>query len=233
MKILVVTGATSGVGLEISKTFVRIGWKVIGLARNVAKLEELKNELGEQFDYISTDISIPISVDDAFKYIKNQYSEIDVLVNNAAVFVIKPFSESTIEDIDSVINTNLKGAMYCTLSALKLIKRNTGRIINIGSVAGENGIKNQSIYCASKFGLDGFAEALNQELLDHGISITTICPGGIDTPLWDVDTNPYPAGDTSQLLTARVITSIVENITTQPSYVVLKKIIVFPSNEWH
>ena len=233
MPIIVVTGATSGVGLEISKTFIRLGWKVIGLARNFAKLKALKADLGEQFDYMRTDISQSTSVNEAFKYIAEQYGEIDVLVNNAAIFVMKPFADSTIEDIDRVININLKGAMYCTFNALKLLKPNTSRIINIGSVAGEHGIKNQSIYCASKFGLDGFAEALNQELVGYGISITTICPGGIDTPLWNEDTNPYPAGDTSKLLTAQGIANMVESVTIQPNNVVLKKIILFPSNEWH
>ena len=233
MKIIVITGATSGVGLAIARTFVRLGWRVIGLARNITKLQALKDELGENFDYVGTDISQSISVDNAFKFIEEKYASIDVLVNNAAVFITKPFSESTIEDIDQVVNINLKGAMYCTFNALKIIKPNIGRVINIGSVAGEHGIKNQSIYCASKFGLDGFSEALNQELLAGGVSITTISPGGINTPLWDADNNPYPGGDTSKLLDAQAISGMVENITNQPSNVVIKKIIVFPSNEWH
>jgi NADP-dependent 3-hydroxy acid dehydrogenase YdfG len=232
MKTLVVTGASSGVGLEISKLFVNNGWSVIGLARNLDNLELIKSELGEQFIPLRVDVSLSDSVKNAFDYIHTRFVSIDCLVNNAAVFMMKPFSESTIEDIDRIIDVNLKGTMYCTLNALKLVKPNVGRIINIGSVAGEHGIRNQSIYCASKFGVDGFADALNQELLDNGISLSTICPGGINTPLWNPE-NPYPGGDTSQLLSAYDIAKLVAYIAAQPTNVVLKKIVAFPSNEWH
>jgi NADP-dependent 3-hydroxy acid dehydrogenase YdfG len=232
MKTLVVTGASSGVGLEISKLFVNNGWRVIGLARNLDNLELIKSELGEQFIPLRVDVSLSGSVKNAFDYIHTRFVSIDCLVNNAAVFVMKPFSESTIEDIDRIIDVNLKGTMYCTLNALKLIRPNVGRIINIGSVAGEHGIRNQSIYCASKYGVDGFADALNQELLGNGISLSTICPGGINTPLWNPE-NPYPGGDTSQLLSAYDIAKLVAYIAAQPTNVVLKKIVAFPANECH
>lgn len=232
MKTIVVTGASSGVGLEISRLFVNKGWRVIGFARTLTKLESLKSELGDQFSFFEVDVSLSKSVKDAFDNINTNIGAIDVLVNNAAVFVMKPFLESTVEDIDRIVDINLKGAMYCTFYALKLIRPNVGRIINIGSVAGEHGIKNQSIYCASKFGLDGFAEALNQELLVNGISLSTICPGGINTTLWNAG-NPYPGGDTSQLLSAYDIAKLVDYISVQPSNVILKKIVAFPSNEWH
>ncbi len=232
MKTIVVTGASSGVGLEISRLFVNNGWRVIGLAKSPTKLELLKSELGQRFSCIAVDITLSASVKEAFENIRINAGAIDVLVNNAAVFTMKPFSESTIEDVDRIIDVNLKGTIYCTLNALSLIKQNGGRIINIGSVAGEHGIKNQTIYCASKFGLNGFADALSQELLVNGISVSTICPGGINTPLWNSG-NPYPGGDTTQLLSANDIAKLVEYIASQPRNVVIKKIVTFPSNEWH
>lgn len=232
MNTIVVTGASSGVGLEISKLFVKNGWKVIGLARSLIKLKSLKSELGKNFDFLEVDISSSDAVKNAFDSIHKNINVIDVLVNNAAVFMMKPLSESTVNDIDHIIDINLKGSMYCTLNALKMIRPNVGRIINIGSVAGEHGIKNQSIYCASKFGLNGFAEALSQELSISGISLSTICPGGINTELWNTG-NPYPGGDISKLLLAYDIAKLVEYITMQPNNVILKKIVAFPSNEWH
>ena len=107
-----------------------------------------------------------------------------------------------------------------------------GRIINIGSVASINGLENQAIYCASKFGLNGFSEALNQEVIKYNISISTIFPGGIDTPLWNKN-NPYPSGDKSKLLKASDIVAIVEYIVKLKQRVVLKNLTIFPSNEWH
>jgi len=232
MKNLVITGATSGVGLAVAKLFIKNGWCVVGIARNLTNLELLKNELGEKFIPINVDISLPASVSKAFDVIWSKVGCIDILVNNAAIFVARSFTELTIEEIDQIIDVNLKGTIYCTFNAIKIISPKGGRIINIGSVAGEYGIRNQSIYCASKFGIDGFAEALNQELLEKGINISTISPGGINTPLWN-QANPYPGGDTTKLLTAYDIAKLVEYISQQPANVVLKKIIAFPSNEWH
>lgn len=95
---------------------------------------------------------------------------IDILVNNAAVFKMEEFS---IADIDRIIDTNLKGVMYATLEALSIMKNSESergsRIVNIASVASLHGIPKQSIYCASKFGLNGFAEALNQEIIKDNI----------------------------------------------------------------
>jgi 3-oxoacyl-[acyl-carrier protein] reductase len=106
------------------------------------------------------------------------------------------------------------------------------RIVNIASVATTHGSAKQAVYCASKFGVDGFAEALNQEVIERGISITTICPGGIDTPLWKPAT-PYPGGDVSKLLASGDIADLVEYVANLPERVVLKRLTLFPSNEWH
>ena len=141
------------------------------------------------------------------------------------------FSECDVKDINVIIDTNLKGTVFCTNEAIKLMKGNGGRIINIASVAATHGIKNQAIYCASKYGVDGFAEALNQELIEEGISISTIYPGSTDTPLWDKENNPYP-GDLSKILKPEDVVNMVEYIANLPKMVVLKKVVMFPSNEW-
>ncbi len=231
MKTAVVTGASSGVGAEIARRFVAQGWQVFGLARNTTALSTLQRELGTTFQPVPVDIRQVESVTRAFAQIAKQVSSIDLLVNNAAVFKMAPFAACSVADIDTLIDTNLKGTLYCTHAALPLLVAGS-RIVNIGSVSGTHGIATQAIYCASKFGVDGFAEALNQELIGQGISMTTICPGGIDTPLWQEDGNPYP-GDLSKLLTSGDIAAMVTYIADLPARVVLKKIVVFPSNEWH
>lgn len=233
MSVMVISGVTSGLGLELARHFSSKGWNICGLARNLKRLKILKAELGDTFDFYQVDISISRDVANVFSHIKSRFSLIDVMINNAAVFKMAPFSETSIEDIDRIIDTNLKGSIYCTHSVLEMMRPKLGRIINIGSVAGEHGIKNQSVYCASKFGLDGFAQSLHQELNTRGINITTICPGGIDTPLWNLETNPYPGGHVNQLLDAENIIGVVDNVINQPSNVVVKKVVLFPSNEWH
>ena len=233
-KNIVISGASSGLGKELAKKFISLNWNVIGLARNADTLEKLSQQLGENFTFYAVDLQDEAGVLSAFDFIGNQFDHIDVIVNNAAVFTMKPFLECTFKDINSIVNTNLKGVMYSTLKAIEIMKKNngSGRIINISSVAGVHGIENQAIYCASKFGLNGFAEALNQEIIKYNISISTIIPGGINTPLWN-EGNPYPGGDAEELLQCSDIVKTVEYISGLEPRIILKSLTIFPSNEWH
>jgi uncharacterized protein len=229
-KVIVITGATSGVGLQVVETFLENNWIVIGLSKDLKKLNSLNNRLNDRyFHHIATDISNSQSVINAFQKISQITTHVDVLVNNASIFKQKPFIDFDIQEIDNIIDTNLKGTIYCTLQCLKLMS--IGRIINIGSVSAIHGIENQSIYSASKYGINGFAETLNQELIKTGIKISTIHPGGIDTPLWN-SKNPY-SGDVKNLLKPKDIVDIIQYITKLPDNVVLKNITVFPTCEWH
>jgi len=232
MKTILITGVTSGVGLETAAKFIGLGWNVIGLARTLNRLMEIQSTLGTSFHPYNVDIRNSGQVQVSFSKIQAKFQEIDIFVNNAAAFKSGSFEKMSIQDIDDVIDTNLKGAIYCTYFALKLLRKGSGRIINIDSVAGTHGIEGQSIYCASKYGLDGFSETLGQEVLRNGIKITTIYPGGIDTPLWNGVDNPYP-GDKSQILKPSDITSLIWQISELSDNVVMKKMVVFPSNEWH
>ena len=221
-KVAVVTGASRGVGFEVARRFAERGWVAVGLSRT---------EVDGPFESLAVDLVDGAAVRAAFGEIRTRFAQIDLLVNNAAVFKMAPFAECSPEDIDRILDTNLKGTLHCTHAALPLLKRPGGRIIDIGSVAGTHGIRNQAIYCASKFGMDGFAEALGQELLDEGILVTTLCPGGIDTPLWN-EGNPYP-GDRRRILRTEDVVRMVEYVADLPEHVVLKKVVVFPANEWH
>ena len=235
MKTIVISGSSSGLGEELANRFTKLGWMVLGIGRNHEKLNSLEKKFGKNFKGFVADVTIKEDVVKTFNDIQDQFINIDLFVNNAAVFKMKEFSESSFEDIDSIIDTNLKGSMYCTMKVIENMKKNLkseGRIINIGSVASTRGIENQSIYCASKYGLNGFAEALSQELIDKNISITTIFPGGINTPLWNKD-NPYPGNDKEKILQTKDIVDIVEYISKLENRIVLKNLTIFPNNEWH
>lgn len=224
-KTIVITGVAGGVGKSLAKIFINKGWTVIGFGRTKHKLELLKKEIPcLNFSVVDVDIRHPDSLAAAFQSI-NQ--DIDVLVNNAAIFTTKPFSECSVKDVDDILDTNLKGTMFCTMEALKKMKK--GRIVNIGSVSGTRGIKNQAIYSSSKWGLIGFSESISQEHKD--ILFTTICPGGINTPLWN-ESNPY-FGDVAKLLSPDDISSAVEYVVDLPKNVIIKTIIMFPNKEWH
>lgn len=236
-KCIIITGVTSGVGEEIALRFIqKLDWKVIGLARNKEKLKILEKSLGANFKGIVCDLQSSQEVVKGFSEIKRLSCHIDILVNNAAVFKLEEFNNCCMADIDRIIDTNLKGVMYTTLEALNIMNNDNStrgsRIVNIASVASLHGMPGQSIYCASKFGLNGFAEALNQEIIKNNISITTIYPGGINTPLWNSD-NPYPAGNVNETLDTTDIVDLIEYISNLQPKVILKNMTLFPSNEWH
>jgi len=153
------------------------------------------------------------------------------LVNNAAIYKMKPFSETSIDDMCDMIDINLKGPMYVTKFALKNMKKGS-RIFFINSVAGLEELENQSVYCASKHGLTGFAGVLGKELQPKGIKVTSIHPGGIDTPLWTRDI-PYPCGDVSQAISPLEVVKLIDFVYNSKLNIDYKTIKMFPDTEWH
>ena len=232
-KIIVVTGASSGVGKALSLSFAKKDYILCAIARNYEKLKELREESQETIEIFPCDVSSIETVKKTFSEIYEKFNTIDVLINNASMFQSKPFVDQEIEVIDRLIDTNLKGTMYCTrLTIPNMIKEKKGKIINIASVAGTWGMPGQAIYCSSKHGVVGFGDALAQELTEHGILLTTVCPGGIDTPLWRNHENKYP-GDIEKLMKPKEIVDLVWYILDRPNNTLFKKIILFPTNEWH
>jgi len=232
-KIMVITGASSGVGSALAVHFSSHGYIVCGIARSSDKLDTLKQWVHNDLFTYRCDLRSLEEVKLTFERIYRDHDHIDVLVNNAGVFELKPFSEQEIETIDRIVDTNLKGAMYCTHLAIpSMIERKDGRIINVASVAGTWGMPGQVIYCASKYGLVGFGDALAHELLEHGVILNTICPGGMDTPLWRSKDNPYP-GDMDRLMKPEELVALIAFILNQPKTTLYKKIMLFPTSEWH
>jgi NAD(P)-dependent dehydrogenase (short-subunit alcohol dehydrogenase family) len=224
MKTILITGTSSGVGATIAYDYIQKGWNVIGFARS----ESLFNY--PNYKHYQVDISkIYTSLSDTFDQIGD--TKIDILVNNAAVFKMKPFSETSIEEIYDMIDINLKGAMYVTKFALENMEKGS-RIFFINSVAGLEELENQSVYCASKHGLTGFAGVLGEELRPRGIKVTSIHPGGIDTPLWSRDI-PYPCGDVSKAISPIELAKVIDFVCESKFNIEYKTIKMFPDTEWH
>ena len=219
-KTVVITGPTSGVGKEGVERFAGQDWNVIAIGRNKNKLYKVQGAT-----YLEADISRYADVKAAF----NKIDKVDLLINNAAVFKSEKLENCTGADIDTIVDTNLKGTMYCTLEALK--KMGKGRIVNIGSVSGLHGIPGQTIYSATKHGLMGFSDSLAQETTQKGILITTICPGGINTPLWNKG-NKYP-GNVADLISPADIVECIFDVVSKPDNIVVKQVTIFPKCEWH
>jgi len=220
-KTILITGTTSGVGATIAYNYIEKGWNVIGLARGESIFDY------PNYKHYQVDVTSCYEMYDIFEQIDN----IDILVNNAAVFKMKSFSDTTLDEIDDMIDINLKGAMYVTKFALQKMEKGS-RIFFINSVAGLEELENQSAYCASKHGLTGFAGVLGQELRPRGIKVTSIHPGGIDTPLWSRDI-PYPCGDVSKAISPMELVKVIDFVYNSQFNIEYKTIKMFPDTEWH
>jgi NAD(P)-dependent dehydrogenase (short-subunit alcohol dehydrogenase family) len=226
-KVMVVTGASTGVGKAITLRFAQEGYKVCALARSVDKLNALSaEESGVIFAY-PTDVTDSDQVAASFDQILEDHGRIDVLVNNAGVTTGgKPVD---FEMIDRVIDTNLKGTMYCTFAALPSMKELAeGHIFNVASIAGVD-ISAQGgdgLYTASKHGAVAFSEAVGKMVRRDGILVTALCPGGIDTPLWNEE-NPYPF-DNDTMIRPEEVADLIAYILAQPKRTLFKNVIFVP-----
>ena len=184
-KVAVVTGGSRGIGREISWVLAEKGAVVVICAKNVENLIEVSESIrknGGICTYVVADISDEKRVDDlAFDVIKT-YGRVDILINNAGIGIYKPFIDSTLNDWDNIMRTNLKGPFLCSKAFVPfMMERKNGYIINIASGAGKIGMKNLSVYCASKFGLIGLTESMQKELREFGIKVYHVCPGFVRT----------------------------------------------------
>ncbi|MCD6290671.1 MAG: SDR family oxidoreductase [Anaerolineae bacterium] len=232
MSVMVVTGASSGVGRAVALRFAQEGYTVCALARSVDKLERLAKEGdGNIFPY-PTDVADSGQVERTFAEILEEHGRIDVLINNAGITTpgrdIVDFAT-----VDQVIDTNLKGTIYCTFAALPTMRENGGgRIINIASVAGAyiHYKGNNGVYAASKHGVVAFSESIGRMVRKDGILVTVLCPGGIDTPLWDGREYPY---DRSVMIRPEEVADLIAYILQQPERILFKNVIFVPVvEEW-
>ncbi len=222
-KTVVITGTSSGLGLDLATHFVNEDWQVIGLSRKPSPIN------AKNFTQKIVDIQDYKSVESVFKELKNE--TIDLLINNAAIFTMTEFCDTDINIINNIIDTNLKGTIYVCKYALGLLRKDS-RIIFINSVAGLEELERQSIYCASKYALTGFAGVLGKELRRKEIKVVSIHSGGLNTPLWNAS-NPYPCGNVAEAIPTQEITNLISFIVKSPANIEYKTIKLFPSLEWH
>ncbi len=185
-KIVLITGASSGIGKCIAQDFSKFELKsLILLARNKTKLDECIDSLHRtnlNILSLTCDISNKEDVKQMGNTVLEKYGYIDILVNNAGYGIFKKVEETSMEEIEQIIYTNYFGMIYCTKVFLtSMIKRNTGQIINIASLAASFGIPGMAAYCGSKFAMLGFSESLNYELRKTGVKISVISPITVKT----------------------------------------------------
>ena len=191
-KIAIITGASQGIGKSTAKIFSNAGAHVVCLARNKEKIQHLVDQIskdGNSASYIPCDISDSNLFSKAVKSVIEDFGKIDILVNNAGITRDSLLIRMKEDQLDEVLNTNLKGAFYGSKAVLRsMMKNKYGRIINITSIVGLQGNSGQSNYAASKAGLIGFTQSIAKEVASRGITVNCIAPGWIDTEM----TNELP-----------------------------------------
>ena len=185
-KVAIVTGGTKGIGRGIAEALIREQANVCISARKESEIEEATEALnrlgGGKAIGFSCDVRVHSEVKLMFERVASQLGGLDVLVNNAGIGIFAPVVEMSPEDFRAVLETNLFGVFYCCHEAIPLMKnRNGGYIINISSLAGANPHPRMAAYNASKFGLNGFSEALMQEVRHDNIKVSYIMPGSVNT----------------------------------------------------
>ena len=197
--VAVITGASRGIGAAIARELARRGHRLALLSRDREKLREVVQEVAGESPAVETfscDLQDPQQVEKTFEAILPWAGQIDVLVNNAGLGIFAPLHELSDTDWDSQLNTNLRGVFYCSRAVIPaMISQQSGTIINISSLAGKNAFAGGSAYCASKWGLQGLTYCMAEELRQHNIRVSIICPGSVHTEF-----SPHKGKDPAKML---------------------------------
>jgi 3-oxoacyl-[acyl-carrier protein] reductase len=230
-KIAIVTGGTRGIGFSIAQRLLGEGSKVFICGRDAehlkSALEKLRKLAKDSMDGIAADVR---RYEDCRKVVHGAaetFGGVDILVNNAGLGYFKPVDQLTPEEWDDTIETNLSGVFYCCREAIPLMrKRGGGYIFNISSLAGVNPFAGGSAYNASKFGLNGFSEAMMQDVRHDGIRVSYIMPGSVDT---DFGGTPRSKPSASWKLTREDIAKAVVDLYQFPKTALASRIEMRPS----
>jgi hypothetical protein len=238
-KLALISGATAGIGKATAILLAENGYNLIITGRRNERLEILKSEIEAstlaEVVILNFDIRDNDAVCNAIDSLPEKFKKIDVLVNNAGLAAgLGPIQDGDLNDWDQMIDTNVKGLLYLTKKVAPfMVERKTGHIINIGSIAGKEVYPNGNVYCASKHAVDALTKSMRIDLLPHGIKVSQIAPGMIETEFSTVRFH----GDKAKAdkvyegltpLYAADIADVILYLITRPAHVCINDIVVTP-----
>ena len=232
-RVAVITGASSGIGEATARALAGGGFRVALLARRGDRLEALADELGDGAIAIRSDVTDRDSLVAAADRVKAEFGGADVLVNNAGVMLLAPFTSEQHADHRRMVEINLLGAMTATEVFLDQLRDGGGDVVNLSSVAGRTARPGNAVYAATKWGINGWSESLRQEL-QPDIRVMVIEPGAVATELTDHIDNPDAKQAAERMyehaaITARDIAEVIVFAVTRPRRMTLNEVLVRPT----
>lgn len=241
-QIVFITGASSGIGASCAKYFAAAGAKLLLAARRLSRLQELASELQKEYDVqvktVPLDVRDRTQVENTIESLPPEWRDIEILINNAGLSRgVDPLQDGNYQDWEEMIDTNVKGLLYVSRAVLTdMVARNSGHIVNIGSIAGRQPYPGGNVYCGSKAAVKSITESLKQDLLGTAIKVTCIEPGLVETEFSNVRFH----GDTERAqktyegltpLTPDDIADVILFSVTRPAHVNISDMLVLPVDQ--
>jgi NADP-dependent 3-hydroxy acid dehydrogenase YdfG len=239
-KIALITGATSGIGEACAHVFAREGYNLVLTGRRLERLEKLAGHLNKKYDteiaISSFDVSDRAQVQENLDGIPAQWKNVDVLINNAGLSQgLEPIQNGNIDDWETMIDTNVKGLLYVSrIVSNWMIENGKGHIINLGSIAGKEVYLNGNVYCATKHAVDALNKGMRIDLLPHGIRVTAVHPGAVETEFSEVrfkgdKERAKKVYDGFEPLVAQDIAETIWFVASRPPHVNINDLVIMPT----
>jgi short-subunit dehydrogenase len=221
-QVIVITGASTGIGKAYAIAFAREGAKIVLAARTTEKIEELAEEIKVKYNVetlaVTTDVSKEEDARELIEKTLDKFGHVDILINNAGIATYGYFHNNNMEDLKRIMDVNFWGAVYCTHAVIPaMIKRGKGKIVNISSFVGKSAVPVMAGYSASKYAMGGFSESLRVEVKKYGIDVTVVYPTSTRTDIVNNALNNTNikfganVGMTSERVARETINAILDN----------------------
>lgn len=241
-KVVLVTGATSGIGKATATLFAKQGYNLIITGRRKDRLEEIKTKLKKKYvvkvKALCFDVRDSDACKKAVKSLTGDWGKIDILINNAGLAKgLEPLSEGKFEDWNTMIDTNVKGLLYMTrLISPKMIKRKRGHIINVCSTAGHEVYANGNVYCATKHAVDALTKGMRLDMYKSGVKVSQVSPAAVEETefslnRFDGDKERAKIYEDFKPLRAKDVADTIYYIASRPKHVNIQDIIVLSTQQ--
>ncbi|MDJ0675209.1 MAG: SDR family oxidoreductase [Calothrix sp. MO_167.B42] len=227
-----ITGASSGIGKATALAFAKAGIDIALVSRSVDKLTAVATaaeQVGVTAKVYGVDLACVDQVQSKIQAIASEFGDIDILVNNAGIGYTNDLKDTPLHDWQQVLDLNITSVFQCTMGLLPAMRtKGVGTVINVSSVAGKQAFPGWGAYSVSKAGLIAFSQALAQEERAHGIRVTAICPGAVNTELWDTQTVNANL-NRSRMLTPEIVAQSILNVALLPQQAAIDELTIMPS----